>query len=141
MKRRSALLAALPPLLPTMPLLSLPARAASEAEPVQRLATAWRVPAPAAGASADRVGIIEIDWAAGRARVQAELPMPGRAHGLLAMPDGGFLVVANRPGRWLLRCDAAGRLGAHRHRQLRYRYRPAFRNGAGHSHRNADDVG
>ena len=34
----------------------------------------------------------------------------GRAHGLLAEPDGGFLAVAARPGRWLLRCDARGQL-------------------------------
>ena len=109
MKRRTALLAALP-LLP-------PRLRAAENEPddagggpMYRLATAWRVPAPAAGTPPDRVGIIEIDWHAGRARVLAELVVSERAHGLLALPDGGFLAVANRPGRWLLRCDAAGRL-------------------------------
>jgi uncharacterized protein len=42
--------------------------------------------------------------------VLADHAAPGRAHGLLAMPDGGFVAVAGRPGRWLLRCDAAGRL-------------------------------
>jgi uncharacterized protein len=109
MKRRSVLLAALPLLPPRL-------RAAENAiddasrEPVHRLATAWRVPAPAAETSADRVGIIEVDWQTGRARVLSELAVAGRAHGLLALPDGGFLAVANRPGRWVLRCDAAGRL-------------------------------
>lgn len=79
-------------------------------EPVHWLATAWRVPVPAADASADRVGVIEADWQTGRARVISELAIDGRAHGLLALPDGGFLAVANRPGRWLLRCNAAGQL-------------------------------
>jgi len=109
MKRRTALLAALP-LLPPRSRAAENASEDTDREPVHRFATAWRVAAPVAGASADRVGIIEIDWQASRARVQAELAVPGRAHGLLAMPDGGFLAVANRPGRWLLRCDEAGRL-------------------------------
>ncbi|MCW5636134.1 MAG: DUF1513 domain-containing protein, partial [Rubrivivax sp.] len=45
-----------------------------------------------------------------RLALRAERPVPGRAHGLLALADGGFLAVANRPGRWLLRCDAHGGL-------------------------------
>ncbi|MBI5722171.1 MAG: DUF1513 domain-containing protein [Burkholderiales bacterium] len=60
--------------------------------------------------SPDRVGVLEIHWAAARIRVAAENPVAGRAHGLLALADGGFLAVANRPGRWLLRCDARGQV-------------------------------
>lgn len=77
--------------------------------PRQRLAAAWRLPDGSAG-ELDRVGVLEIDWAASRISVLADHPAPGRAHGLLAMPDGGFVAVANRPGRWLLRCDAQGRV-------------------------------
>lgn len=73
-----------------------------------RLATAWRLAGAPAGEAPDRVGIMEVDWAARRIAVAAEVPVPGRAHGLLALADGGFLAVANRPGRWLLRCDAQG---------------------------------
>jgi len=73
-----------------------------------RLATAWRA-AAGEGRPPDRVGVMEIDWRAARIRVAAEVAVPGRAHGLLALGDGGFLAVANRPGRWLLRCDAQGR--------------------------------
>lgn len=75
----------------------------------QRLAAAWRLPDGTPG-ELDRVGVLEIDWAASRIEVLADHPAPGRAHGLLAMPDGGFVAVANRPGRWLLRCDAQGRV-------------------------------
>lgn len=77
--------------------------------PVQRLAAAWRLPDGTAG-ELDRVGVIEIDWAEGRVKILADHPAPGRAHGLHAMPDGGFIAVANRPGRWLLRCDREGRV-------------------------------
>jgi len=80
------------------------------APPAQRLAAGWRVPAPAAGQPADRVGVFEIDWRAAQVRVVADHPAPGRAHGLLVLPDGGFIAVAGRPGRWLLRCDADGRV-------------------------------
>jgi len=75
----------------------------------QRLAAAWRLPDDSAD-ELDRVGVLEIDWAASRISVLADHPAPGRAHGLMAMPDGGFVAVANRPGRWLLRCDAQGRV-------------------------------
>ncbi len=90
-----------------------PSRAAAPAplDARQRLAAAWRLP-EGSGGEIDRVGVLEIDWGAGRIAVLADHPAPGRAHGLLAMPDGGFLAVANRPGRWLLRCDAQGRVMA-----------------------------
>lgn len=82
-----------------------PARGADE--PIHRLLAAWRVPGQE---GVDRCGIVEADWAAGRMRIVTELVMPGRAHGLQRLPDGGWVVVANRPGRWLLRADAQGRL-------------------------------
>ncbi|MFO1292309.1 MAG: DUF1513 domain-containing protein [Rubrivivax sp.] len=75
----------------------------------QRLATAWRDATQGHSTSAYRVGILEIDWDAPRLHIAAELPVPERAHGLLALADGGFAAVAFRPGQWLLRCDAQGR--------------------------------
>lgn len=96
---------------------------------VLRLATAWRVPTGAtwrvptgadgrvptvAAAGPDeghQAGVLRVDWAAGRIEVETAVPLPTRAHGLLALGDAGsegFVVVANRPGRWLLRCDARG---------------------------------
>ena len=80
---------------------------------VERLATAWRVPAEdgrAPGDGGDRVGVFEVDWAAGRVALLGETAVPARAHGLLALADGGFLAIAHRPGRWLLRGDADGRV-------------------------------
>ena len=77
-----------------------------------RLAAAWRSHGntPDCGRDCDQVGVLELDWAAREVRVAAHLPVQGRAHGLLAEPGGGFLAVATRPGRWLLRCDPLGEL-------------------------------
>jgi uncharacterized protein len=80
-------------------------------EPVHRLAAGWRGPADG-GEGGDRVGILEIDWAARSVRIAADLPAPGRVHGLQALADGGFVAVATRPGTWLMRCDAQGRIAA-----------------------------
>lgn len=81
---------------------------------VQRLATAWRLAgsgaASAESPSGDHVGIVEIDWDAGTLRLLQPTPVPTRGHGLLALADGGFAVVATRPGRWLLRCDPQGQV-------------------------------
>ena len=107
MNRRTVCLASLP-------LLAAhawgPAGATSGLAPaeVQRLATAWRVPNARTPDGGDRVGLLQVDWKAGEVTLLAEQAVPSRAHGLLAMPDGGLIAVANRPGRWLLRLDAKG---------------------------------
>jgi len=90
----------------------LGAEAAVDDDPVNhvhRLASGWRA-VERAGEPKDRVGIIELDWHRQQVRVVADLPAPGRAHGVLAMHDGGFLAVGTRPGQWLIRCDAEGRV-------------------------------
>lgn len=83
-----------------------PARATAAAP--ERYATAWR--------RDDRhhAAILAIDWAAARVAVHAEVALPGRAHGLEPLADGGVLVVGNRPGRWLWRLDADGAVVARR---------------------------
>jgi uncharacterized protein len=104
--RRRSLLAA-PLALPWW--LAAPALARAETGP-QRLATSWRVPGVSAPDSGFRTGVMNIDWAAGQVQMHSPLSLPSRAHGLVALPDGGFVTVANRPGHWLLRCDATGAL-------------------------------
>jgi uncharacterized protein len=77
-----------------------------------RLAMAWRsaVTNGKTDIGQDYIGIIEADVPAGQLRIVSELAVPTRAHGLLAETDGGFLVVDSRPGRWLMRVDADGRV-------------------------------
>jgi hypothetical protein len=58
----------------------------------------------------DFVGLLRADWTMEQIQVQAAVPVPSRAHGLLAEPGGGFLAVASRPGQWLLRCDEQGKV-------------------------------
>lgn len=97
--------------LASIPLLASGATARATADDglgVHRLAAGWR------DASSDRFGIVEVDWGREQVRIVSDLPAPGRVHGLLAMPDGGFVAVANRPGEWLVRCDAQGRVMARR---------------------------
>ncbi len=84
-------------------------------ESTERLAAAWQLQGPAAepgGSKPDSgayaTGVLQIDWQAAQVNIVHTVPLPSRAHGLLALPDGGWLTLANRPGRWLLRCDAKG---------------------------------
>lgn len=82
------------------------ARAAEAGAPLA-LGAAWR------GAREDdpqHLGVLEVDWARRRVGVRWSLPLPTRAHGLVAEPGGGLVAVAMRPGTWLLRCDAQGRV-------------------------------
>ena len=91
---------------------SSPEASAAPIAPTARLAAAWR--ARSAGADAanttDYVGVLHLDWAAGQVRIAQATPVQGRAHGLLAEAGGGFLAIASRPGRWLMRLDAQGKL-------------------------------
>lgn len=87
----------------------------SVAKPVERLAAAWQLQGPAAAPTGNpssplshAVGVLQIDWMAARVSIALSVPVPSRAHGLLALADGGFVALANRPGRWLLRCGGDG---------------------------------
>lgn len=71
-----------------------------------RLALAWR--GPSVG-DVQHAGILEVPDDGPQLRIAAALALPGRAHGLTPLADGGFLVVAFRPGQWLLRLDARAR--------------------------------
>ena len=84
-------------------------------KPIDRLAAAWQQKGSAAELGASKPdsgsflsGVLQIDWEAGQVNIVHAVPLPSRAHGLLALPDGGWLTLANRPGRWLLRCDPNG---------------------------------
>lgn len=83
-------------------------------EQKQRIAMGWRLTgqrvSSAASPHGDHVGIVEIDWQAGTLQLLAPNPVPTRGHGLLALADGGYVAVATRPGRWLLRCDGQGQV-------------------------------
>lgn len=82
----------------------LPAHAA--ARPL-RVGAAWR---GATEDSAHHVGVLELDWEQRSLRIAGAVSLPSRPHGLLPEPGGGFLAVALRPGRWLMRLDGQGRV-------------------------------
>lgn len=68
------------------------------------LVAAWDTPA------GSRVGIVAVDGEAHlAARIAASLDVPTRAHAVARATDGSILVVARRPGDWLLRLRPAAR--------------------------------
>jgi hypothetical protein len=112
MKRRQLLLGSLPVAVQALQALQPVWAASTEAQPGEetawRMATAWRQASTSATDAGDRVGIFRVDWAGGQLEVLAEQAIPSRAHRLLPLDDDGFIAVAARPGRWLMRCDAQG---------------------------------
>jgi uncharacterized protein len=75
----------------------------------QCVAMAWRAGSSAVDADeGHHVGVLRLAWEQGRVDIVAAVPVPNRAHGLVALADGGFIAQATRPGRWLLRAGADG---------------------------------
>lgn len=92
-----------------LPALSAARAANAPPAPTQTLATAWRRGAAAAAdddPQAHCLGLLQLDWAAGRSRWRRTLTLPSRAHGLLPDGRGGCYAVATRPGDWLLHLPA-----------------------------------
>ncbi|MFO1330489.1 MAG: DUF1513 domain-containing protein [Rubrivivax sp.] len=88
--------------------LAAPVRAevtSSGNEQTLRIATTWRGPGDQ---DPYEVGVFQVDLARGSLRRLWSRALPARAHGLQALPDGGLLVAAARPGRWLMRVGADG---------------------------------
>lgn len=55
-------------------------------------------------------GTLIADWEARKLAFGYTVPLPSRPHGLMAEPGGGMVVCCARPGIWLLRCDAHGKV-------------------------------
>lgn len=55
-------------------------------------------------------GALVADWETRTLGIRYAVPLPTRPHGLLADDDGGLLIAGVRPGAWLLRCDAQGKI-------------------------------
>ena len=87
---------------------ALPKLALASDNPRQAvLGAAWRGPNKSDPYFA---GALSADWETGKLGIRYAVPLPTRAHGLLAEADGGLLVVAARPGSWLLRCNGRGEI-------------------------------
>lgn len=87
--------------------LLLPIAARADDDRPLRLGAAWRGPREE---DVHHVGVLDVDWTQGEVRIRHALPVPSRPHGLLAEPDGALVAVALRPGAWIQRSDAEGRL-------------------------------
>ena len=57
-----------------------------------------------------QIGALSVDFAQGQVATQFALTTPTLPHAIVPEAGGGFLAVATRPGSWLLRVDAQGRL-------------------------------
>lgn len=67
------------------------------------LAAAWQA------GTGYQVGVLAMGGAElGEIAVIAAIDVPSRAHGLLLDPSGSLIVVARRPGNWMLRWDREG---------------------------------
>lgn len=85
---------------------SLPALARAQADHRSlRVAGGWRM-----NERDYQIGALRVDWAQGQVTTEFALTMPSLAHAIVPEPGGGFLAVATRPGTWLVRVDAQGKL-------------------------------
>lgn len=84
------------------------ALAAGDKEPQRALvAAAWRGPNPT---DTYYAGVLVADWGRKKLDILHSAPLPTRPHGLLPEPDGSLLVAGVRPGTWLMRIDADGKV-------------------------------
>lgn len=124
---RRHFLAALPALPAALSMSLLPSLArATGGKSAPALIAAWRSSvrlSPAGeilgnGNAQDYVGLLMPEWSntdnPGRIVIRRAVPVPSRVHGLVAdtREPGGFFAMAYRPGSWLQRIDADGRIAA-----------------------------
>lgn len=57
-----------------------------------------------------QVGALRVDWTRGQVVIEYAVTTPTLPHAIVPEPGGGFLAVATRPGTWMLRLDAQGRV-------------------------------
>jgi hypothetical protein len=84
--------------------LSTLARASADGTPL-RVAGGWRMQ------ERDyQVGMLAVDFARDHVAVANAVTVPTLPHAVVPEASGGFLAVATRPGQWMLRVDADGRV-------------------------------
>ena len=90
-----------------MPKLALAISPTAAVPQTALIGAAWRGPN---ASDPYHAGVLAADWDSRKLAIRYELPLPTRPHGLLAEADGGLLVIGVRPGTWILRCDASGKI-------------------------------
>jgi hypothetical protein len=86
------------------------AHARSEEDGVLRVAGGWRL-----HEREHQIGSLRLDWQRGKATIESAHTVASLPHAIVPEPSGGFLAVATRPGTWLARVDAEGRLSQQLH--------------------------
>ncbi len=72
---------------------------------VLRVGGGWRM-----NGNEFQIGALQVDWAAGQVTQQFAVTTPTLPHAIVPEAGGGFMAVATRPGMWLLRVDAMGKV-------------------------------
>lgn len=85
--------------------LSLSARARAGAGQPVRVAGGWRM-----HGRDYQVGALQVHWDEARIDIESAVTVPSRPHAVVPEAGGGFMAVATRPGTWMLRVDAGGRV-------------------------------
>lgn len=80
------------------------ARAATEGKTL-RVGGGWRM-----NEREWQIGALSVDWAQNQVNTQFAVTTPSLPHAIVPEPGGGFLAVATRPGTWMLRVDAEGKV-------------------------------
>jgi hypothetical protein len=57
-----------------------------------------------------QIGALSVDWAQGQVKTEFAHTVPTLPHAIVPEQGGGFLAVATRPGTWMVRVDAQGKL-------------------------------
>ena len=85
---------------------ALPTLASAQADGARlRAAGGWRM-----NERDYQIGALRVDWAQGQVATEFALTVPSLPHAIVPEADGGFLAVATRPGAWMVRVDAQGKL-------------------------------
>lgn len=86
-----------------LPLLARASQSTSAS--TMRVAGGWRM-----NEANFQIGALRVDWTQGKILSEFAVTVPSLPHAIVPEAEGGFMAVATRPGTWLLRVDAQGKV-------------------------------
>jgi hypothetical protein len=90
----------------TLVVAALPAYArAQEGDGIMQVGGGWRM-----NEQDFQIGAVQVNWQSGQLDLKYAITVPTLPHAIVPEDGGGFLAVATRPGTWIMRVDAQGKL-------------------------------